>query len=115
MAQSGVAATEAGPVELRVDDLATPLGIDDPRPRFSWQLQDPSRGAKQTAYEVLVASSPELSSQGKADVWDSGRIESGASLNVRYAGPAIKPSTRYFWRVKVWGVAGKTYTESAAS
>ena len=24
--------------ELRVDDLKTPLGIDDPSPRFSWQL-----------------------------------------------------------------------------
>ena len=44
-----------GPVELRVDNLKTPLGIDDPAPRFSWQLQDPARGAKQTAYEVLVA------------------------------------------------------------
>jgi alpha-L-rhamnosidase len=115
MAQSGAGATGAGPQELRVDDLATPLGIDDPSPRFSWQLQDATRGAKQTAYEVLVASSAELSSQGKADVWDSGRVESGASLNVHYAGAAIKPSTRYFWSVKVWGVAGKAYTQSAST
>jgi len=43
-----------GPVELRVDNLKTPLGIDDPAPRFSWQLQDSARGAKQTAYEVLA-------------------------------------------------------------
>ena len=42
-----------GPVELRVDDLKTPLGIDDPAPRFSWQLRDPARGARQAAYEVL--------------------------------------------------------------
>ena len=35
----------AGPVELRVDNLKTPLGIDDPAPRFSWQLHDP-RGAR---------------------------------------------------------------------
>ena len=113
--QPAATAAETGPVELRVDDLATPLGIDDPAPRFSWQLHDETRGAKQTAYEVLVASSAELSTQGNADVWDSGRIESGASLNVHYAGPAIKPSTRYFWRVKVWGAAAKPYTESATS
>ncbi len=25
-----------GPVDLRVDDLKTPLGIDDPAPRFGW-------------------------------------------------------------------------------
>ena len=29
-----------GPVALHVDNLANPLGIDDPAPRFSWQLQD---------------------------------------------------------------------------
>jgi len=114
-AQQGVVADQPGPVELRVDDLATPLGIDDPTPRFSWQLRDAARGAKQTAYQVLVSSTAELSSQGKADVWDSGRVESGASLNVHFAGPAIKPSTRYFWRVKVWGAAGKPYTETATS
>jgi alpha-L-rhamnosidase len=98
-----------GPVELRVDDLKTPLGIDDATPRFSWQLKDPARGAKQTAYEVMVSSRADLLSAGKADVWDSGRIESGASLNVRYAGPSMAPSTRYFWRVKVWDAAGKPY------
>jgi alpha-L-rhamnosidase len=105
----------SGPVELRVDNLKTPLGIDDPAPRFSWQLQDPTRGAKQTAYEVLVASSEELLRQGKTDVWDSGRIVSGESLNVRYAGPAIAAFTRFFWRVKVWDAAGKPYTESEIS
>jgi alpha-L-rhamnosidase len=104
-----------GPVELRVDDLKTPLGIDDPAPRFSWQLQDPARGAKQTAYEVMVASQAELLRQGKADVWDSGRIDSGESLNVHYAGSAVQPSTRYFWQVKVWDAAGKPYAESEPS
>ena len=52
------AATTTGPVELRVDNLKNPLGIDDPAPMFSWQLRDAEPGAKQTAYEVLVASSP---------------------------------------------------------
>jgi alpha-L-rhamnosidase len=106
------AAAFTGPVELRVDNLKTPLGIDDPAPRFSWQLQDPARGARQTAYQVLVASRPELLRQGKPDVWDSGRIESGASLNVLYAGPAIAASSRYFWLVKVWDTAGMPYAES---
>ena len=105
-------AVMTGPVELRVDGLTTPLGIDDPAPRFQWQLQDPAHGAKQTAYEVQVASRAELLRRGKADIWDSGRVASGESLNVRYAGPAVTASTRYFWRVKVWDAAGKPYAES---
>ena len=106
-----------GAVELRVDDLKTPLGIDDPSPRFSWQLRDPARGAKQSAYEVRVSSQPELlrSDAANPDVWDSGRIESGKSLNVRYGGPAVTPGTRYFWQVKLWDAAGKPYAESEVS
>jgi len=61
---------------------------------------------------VQVASSAELLRQGKADVWDSGRVESGQAVNVRYAGPAVVASMRYFWRVKVWGAAGKVYADS---
>jgi alpha-L-rhamnosidase len=107
------AAPGTGSTELRVDDLKTPLGIDDPAPRFSWQLKDPARGAKQTAYQVEVASSED--GLGKPDVWDSGKITSGASLNVKYAGPEFKPGTRYFWRVKVWNLNGKPYPEAASS
>ncbi len=96
-------ATPVGPVHLQVDDMREPLGIDDATPRFSWQLKDPARGARQTAYRVLVATRAELLSDGKADVWDSGKVTSGQSLNVKYAGPAVKPSTRYWWRVEQWG------------
>jgi alpha-L-rhamnosidase len=93
----------AGPVHLQVDNLDDPLGIDDASPRFSWQLSDATQGARQSAYRVLVATRPELLTNGKADVWDSGKVTSGQSLNVKYAGAAVKPSTRYFWRVEVWG------------
>jgi len=88
-------------VEIRVDDLNAPLGIDDPAPRFSWQLSDSARGAKQSAYQVDVFSSPALAAANKPD-WSTGRVASDKSLNVPYAGPELKPSHRYTWRVKVW-------------
>jgi alpha-L-rhamnosidase len=105
----------SGPVDLRVDNLPAPLGIDDSVPRFSWKLLDPSRGARQTAYEVQVASSADQLRQNKADVWDSGRTEGGQSLNIRFSGGPLSASKRYFWRVKVWGEAGKAYPESEIS
>ena len=101
-----------GPVELRVDSLPSPLGIDDPAPSFSWQLHDPARGARQTAYQLQIASRPERLGQNKPDIWDSGRIVSAESVNVRYAGPAVAPGTRYFWRVKLWNASGKPYPTS---
>jgi alpha-L-rhamnosidase len=99
---AGARAQAASPAALRVDELVTPLGIDDAQPHFSWQIRDSRQGARQTAYRLLVASTPELLAEGKADVWDSGRISSGQSVAVRYAGPAIAPEKRYFWKVLVW-------------
>ena len=101
-------------MHLQVDDLERPLGIDDAAPRFSWQLMDATRGARQTAYRVLVATQADLLKNGNSDVWDSGKITSGQSLNVKYAGPALKPSTRYWWRVEAWSADGKAYPASAA-
>ena len=113
MGQAGVKAGESsGPVRLEVDNLPRPLGIDDAAPRFSWELKDPARGARQTAYRVLVATRPELVTDGKSDVWDSGRVQSGQSLNVKYAGPAVKPSMRYWWSVELWGADGSMYPAS---
>jgi alpha-L-rhamnosidase len=104
-----------GPLISGVDNLKTPLGLDDPVPSLSWQLSDNNQRAKQTAYQVQVASRAEMLAQGNADVWDSGRVESGQSLNVRYAGLPLQASTRYFWRVTVWGAEGKAYPASPAS
>ncbi|HEX4756535.1 MAG TPA: alpha-L-rhamnosidase, partial [Terracidiphilus sp.] len=115
MIHAATTAGFTGPVELRVDDLRMPLGIDDTAPRFSWQLQDPTHGANQTGYQVQVASSAELLKQNKPDVWDSDRVASSKSLGVAYAGPALKPSTRYFWRVQLWDATGKVYAPSEPS
>jgi len=31
------------------------MGVDTPRPRFSWWMDDPRPGAAQTAYRIQVA------------------------------------------------------------
>ena len=45
-------------VNLRCEYLVDPLGLDERAPRLSWALESPHRGARQTAWRVLVASSP---------------------------------------------------------
>jgi len=40
---------------LRTEYKINPLGIDQAKPRFSWQIQSTDRGVVQTAYELRVA------------------------------------------------------------
>ena len=96
---------------LKADQTATPLGVDDPQPALSWQLSD----AKQTAYRVLVATSPSKLQPGQQDVWDSGKVASGESAGIAYGGPALASSQRYYWAVQVWDGADQASGWSAPS
>src|ERR1017187_5425294 len=44
---------------LKCEYRVNPLGLDTPQPRLSWLLESPRRGEKQTAYQVLAASTAE--------------------------------------------------------
>ncbi len=103
------------PVKLECESLVTPLGMDAAQPRFSWQMQDARAGARQTAYQIQVASAAEILAGGKGDVWDSGRVESDNSQGVPYGGPALESSKRYYWRVLTWDQDGKASAASAPS
>ena len=74
---------------LRCEYLNDPLGIDVTEPRLSWIVQSDERGQKQTAYQVLVASTPELLANDQGDLWDSGRVESDQTIHVEYAGKPL--------------------------
>lgn len=99
-------ASPARAVALRVEHLATPLGIDAVHPRFSWQMADPRPGARQSAYEIFVASAPARLTPGRADLWASGVIRSDATLDVPYGGAALAPRHRYYWTVCLRDRAG---------
>ncbi|MEO1449120.1 MAG: family 78 glycoside hydrolase catalytic domain, partial [Bacteroidota bacterium] len=83
--------------------VASPLLNAGP-PRFNWKMKpfEHLRGTRQSAYQLLVASSPALLRPGKADVWDSGQILSDQSVWVSYQGPALRSEQQYFWTVRVW-------------
>ena len=102
----------ANPVHLRCEYLENPLGIDVAAPHFSWQSDNTERNWKQAAYELLVASTDEGLRAGKADIWDSGRVDSGESVGIVYRGPALESRKRYYWKVRVWDAAGQV-SESA--
>ena len=86
----------------RCEYLENPMGIDIPQPRLSWWIDDPSRGARQTAYRILVASSPRLLAEDKGDLWDSGKVASDVSHLVPYAGRPLASGLTCWWKVRVW-------------
>ena len=90
------------PVELRCEQLANPLGIDTVQPRLSWVLRTSERGVKQTAYEILVASTEAGLKSGQGDLWDSGRVASDKSILVRYEGRPLPSNAECYWKVRVW-------------
>ncbi len=95
------------PLNLRCEYQPRPLGIDVRVPRLSWELADGRRGARQTAYRVLVASSAEGLRNGLCDVWDTGVVASERSFHVEYGGPELRPFRRYWWTVRTWDAAGR--------
>ena len=97
----------AVPVNLRCEYLVDPLGIEDAQPRLSWEMQDARRGARQTAYQVLAASTREGLDQDDADLWDSGRIESDQSTHIEYQGQPLASRMRCWWKVRIWDAEGE--------
>ena len=99
-------------IKLQVEYQTNPIGIDVEQPRFSWQMQSDQRGESQQAYRLLVSESSENLEAGMF-VYDSGKKETSESVGIEYHGGALKPTTRYFWKVIVWNQSG-TKLESAA-
>ena len=97
-----IAAAEVKIAGLCCEYQTDPLAIDAVQPRLSWKLSSPARGVRQTAYQVLVASSPERLGQEQADLWDSGKVTSGQSIPIEYAGKPMASRMRCYWKVRIW-------------
>jgi len=86
---------------LRSEYLTQPLGLDFP-PRLSWNLCAAGRNVQQSAYRILVASSPEKLSQNQGDLWDSGKVASGQTIQIPYAGASLQSRQIVYWKVMLW-------------
>lgn len=88
-------------VDLTVEYLTNPVGVDVEQPRFSWKIISEERGVKQTAWQVIVSESLDEVKKEKGPVWDSGKTSGDKTANVEFAGK-LKSNTTYFWRVRTW-------------
>ncbi|MGC3959760.1 MAG: family 78 glycoside hydrolase catalytic domain [Verrucomicrobiota bacterium] len=89
------------PVDLRCEQRVNPLGIGDVLPRLAWRVASTSpetlRGETQSAYQIRVGTAA-----GLADVWDSGKVASAATVDIGYGGLPLTSGKKYFWQVRVY-------------
>lgn len=103
------AAPTTQPDNLKVNHLASPLGVDDAAPRLEWRTE----GMEQSAYEITVGTDSAAVASGKGSAWQSGRVASGERMAV-YGGEKLRPTTVYFWRVSVSDGKGNTANSDVA-
>ena len=100
-AKKKVVKPDVSVVNLRVENLKKPIGIDTAEPRFSWQITSNKQNVRQTAYQIIV-------SDNKGEVWNTGKVESDQQLWIQYAGKQLQSNTACTWRVKVWTTVGES-------
>lgn len=102
VAMFAFAKSTVSPVSLVCNDRENPLAVSDIR--FSWKLAGTATGAKQTAYEIWIGTTPSCN----GNVWKSGKTVSEDQLDIV---PAVKSDLKegkaYYWKVRVWDEADK--------
>ncbi len=102
------------PVKLRCEHLHNPLGIDNPYPRLTWQLEDTRPDARQTAYQVLVGTDSLSVQNGEGNIWNTSKVESRDIL-VTYKGKELQSFCRYYWKVTLWDKDGREASSAVHS
>lgn len=109
------AAGPGAPDTLRCEYMEEPLGVDTTEPRFAWVLHHSDRAERQTAYQVVVATTTDQLGKDHGDAWDSGKVASDDSTQVVYAGKPLESGRDYFWKVRTWDKEGRPSAWSGAA
>jgi len=80
--------------------------IRNASPTFGWIFNSCEKDCCQEAYQVLVSSNLENINADRGDLWDTGRVASGNSINIRYEGEALQSDSSCFWKVRTWDPKG---------
>ena len=79
---------------ITCEGLKSPLGIDNFKPRFSYEIVSNLQNIYQESYHIVVTLDNEI-------VWDSGIIKSNQSQNIIYDGLELLPCREYKFTVSI--------------
>jgi len=77
---------------LKCEYCTEPVGVDIPKPYFSWEVSGGGNPVYQEEYRIIVENKGIL-------YWDTEFIKSGDSYNIEYSGPGLDNLNKYIWRV----------------
>ncbi|WP_159868328.1 MULTISPECIES: family 78 glycoside hydrolase catalytic domain [unclassified Raoultella] len=118
---SAKAVPQAQPSDLRLELQKQPLLVEDLNHfTMSWVLNSTQRNDVQTAYRMVVATSPDfIDASGNIAteklLWDSGKTATSDSSGVTYRGPHLSAATRYYWAVQTWNPQNEVSPFSSVS
>ena len=92
--------TSTSPLNLSLSDVENQLGLVLHEKAYSWEV--PESIGKQTAWQILVASSIARLDAQVGDIWDSGKRYSFENDDIRHAGYAFNEGQEYWWKVRIW-------------
>ena len=87
-------------INFKTEYQVSPLGVDNKKPRFSWQY---SEAADITGYKISVRKD----GKSAVNVWDSGWLGYVDSIGIEYGGKALESHTRYFVNAAVKTASGE--------
>lgn len=94
---------------LKTNHIVNPLGFAIEKPTFSWIVED-TGDTVQIAAQVLVSHDRDF----EQVIFDSGKVEGLGIDSLAYRPPiSLKPRTRYFWKVRVWGEIESAESDTA--
>ena len=81
------------PVNLTIEYLTNPIGIDFIAPRFSWNYNE---GNKQTAYRIVATDEEENT------LFDTGKVLSSKMHLIKWEAEKLKSRSVVYWTVTAW-------------
>ncbi|MES2795791.1 MAG: family 78 glycoside hydrolase catalytic domain [Bacteroidota bacterium] len=94
-------------INLMTENQPNPIGLTVKQPKFSWQVKPVTKNTKQTAYQLIIASSEANLKKNIGDVWDSKKVNSTQSVSNNFSGKELGAGKKYFWKVKIWNEKAK--------
>ncbi|WP_052670961.1 alpha-L-rhamnosidase [Draconibacterium sediminis] len=74
----------------------------DTNPIFSWKTGSLNPGFQQSAVQLIIADNQTDINKNVGNVWDSDKVKTGTSNQLKYGGNKLKNGELYWAKLKVW-------------